>query len=195
MVRLGGMVFALALLAAAGARADGQVTRAKGCGDKIFAASINGYSILTGSGEGAVADGDQLGGDLEKLGHVMLYDKTSGRSVFAVVEEHGLDKPKISQRIAQSCRSFLANTFTSGRVMRTNGCGNKLFVDSATGFAVLERLAGGVVYEGDTLSGDFNRAGRATVTDKQTGGTLTVFVDDFQISRSAVQRKITASCR
>ena len=192
---VGTAVFALAMLAAAAAHADGSVTRAKGCGDKIFASSINGYSILTGTGEGAVADGDQLGGDLEKIGHATLYDKTAGHSVFAVVEEHGLDKPQITQRIAASCRSFLANTFTSGQVTRTQGCGNKIFVDTATGAAVMERLAGGLVFEGDTLSGDFNRAGRATVHDKQTGGDLTVFVDDFQVSRSAAQRKIAAACR
>ncbi|HYM74053.1 MAG TPA: hypothetical protein VET89_13815, partial [Stellaceae bacterium] len=119
----------LALLLAAGAaRADGSVTRAKGCGDKIFAAGVDGYSVLSGLGEGAVADGDQLVGNLEKIGHVTLYDKTAGHSVFAIVEEHGLDKATVTQRIAAACRSFLANTFTTGRVTRTRGCGNKIFV-------------------------------------------------------------------
>jgi hypothetical protein len=196
MVRIAILMFVLAMLgAAATAQADGTVARAKGCGDKIFASSLSGYSVLAGTGEGDVADGDLLVGELEKIGHVTLYDRTSGRSIFAVVEEYGIGKGQITQRIAASCRSFLANTFTSGRVTRATGCGNKLFVDTASGYAVLERLAGGIVSEGDILSGNFNRAGRATVTDKQTGGTLTVFVDDFQLPRSAVQRKITANCR
>jgi hypothetical protein len=178
------------------AHADGQVERAKGCGDKIFAASVGGYSVLSGTGAGDVADGDQLVGNLDKVGQVFLYDKTAGRSVFALVEEHGLVKAQIDQRIAATCRSFLANTFTSGRITRTRGCGNKIFVDAgAAGYAQLERLAGGVVYEGDTLSGNFNRAGRATVTDKPSGGELTVFVDDFGLSASAIQRKIAANCR
>jgi hypothetical protein len=59
---------------------------------------------------------------------------------------------------------------------------------------VLERLAGGLVYVGDTLTGDFSRAGRATVKDHQTGADLVVFVDDFQLPKSAAQRKIIASC-
>jgi hypothetical protein len=60
---------------------------------------------------------------------------------------------------------------------------------------VLDRIAGGIVAEGDTLTGNFNRAGRATVNDKQTGGSLTVFIDDFRLSKSAARRKIEASCR
>ena len=187
----------LALLAGAPpARADGQVVRAKGCGDKIFASSVDGYSILTSGAAGDVGDSDELVGNLDKVGQVFLYDKTSGQSVFALVEEHGLAKARIDQRIAATCRSFLANTFTSGRVMRTRGCGNKIFIDAgAAGYAELERLAGGIVNEGDTLSGNFNRAGRATVTEKPVGGELTVFVDDFGLSASAIQRKIAASCR
>jgi hypothetical protein len=184
-----------AMLASATARADGQVTRAKGCGEKIFVSSVNGYSVLSGSGEGMVADGDMLVGDLELIGHAAVYDKTKGRNVFVMVEEHGLDKSQLSQRVATACRSLVANTFTSGQVMRTRGCGNKIFVDATNGFAVLERIAGGIVSEGDNLSGNFNRAGRATVQVKQTGATLTVFVDDFQLSRSAVQRKIDQTCR
>jgi hypothetical protein len=187
----------LALIAApATAWADGQVTRAKGCGERIYAVGIDGYSVLTSTGAGEVADGDQLVGNLDKVGQVILYDKTAGRTVFAIVQEHGLQKPQIDQRIATTCRSFLANTFTSGRVTRTRGCGNKIFVDAGVaGYAQLERIAGGVVYEGDTLSGNFNRAGRATVTQKPAGGELTVFVDDFGLSAAAVQRKIAANCR
>jgi lysine/ornithine N-monooxygenase len=63
------------------------------------------------------------------------------------------------------------------------------------GYVVLERLAGGLVYSGDTLVGDFTRAGRTTAKDRQTGAELVVFVDDFQLPRSAAQRKIGESCR
>jgi hypothetical protein len=184
-----------ALLGAAPAHADGEVTRAKGCGEKIFVSSVNGFSVLSGPGEGMVKDGDMLVGDLELIGHAAVYDKTAGRNVFVMIEEHGLDKSQITQRIAAACRSEVANTFTSGQVMRTRGCGNKIFVDATNGFAVLERISGGIVNEGDTVSGNFNRAGRATVQVKQSGITLTVFVDDFELSRSAIRRKIAATCR
>jgi hypothetical protein len=184
-----------ALLGAAPALADGEVTRTKGCGEKIFVSSVKGYSVLSATGEGMVKDGDMLIGDLESIGHVAVYDKTSGRNVFVMIEEHGLDKSQVTQRIAAACRLEVANTFTSGQVMRTRGCGNKIFVDATNGFAVLERIAGGIVNEGDTVSGNFNRAGRATVQVKPSGITLTVFVDDFELSRSAIRRKIAETCR
>jgi hypothetical protein len=184
-----------ALLGAAPAHADGEVTRAKGCGQKIFVSGAHGYSVLSGTVEGMVKDGDVLVGDLELVGHVAIYDRTAGRNVFVMIEEHGLDRSQITQRIATACRSEVANTFTSGQVLRTRGCGNKIFVDATNGFAVLERIAGGTVNEGDTVSGNFNRAGRATVQVKQSGITLTVFVDDFELSRSAIRRKIAETCR
>ena len=90
--------------------------------------------------------------------------------------------------VPQSGRRFSASIEERGR-------GNKIFVNTPNGYAVMERLAGGIVAIGDTLSGDFNRAGRATVTDKQTGGELVVFVEDFQLPKSAATRKIAASCR
>ena len=58
-----------------------------------------------------------------------------------------------------------------------------------------ERLAGGVVSAGDTLVGNFSRAGRTTVKDRQTNAELVVFVDDFALAKSAAQRKITESCK
>jgi len=196
MASKGALFAVLAVFAAATTvHADGTVTRAKGCGDRIFASTTHGSSELVGTGEGAVADGDELTGELETIGHVVLYDKTAGHNVVAIIEAYGLDKAQVTQRMQLNCRSLVANTFTSGQVLRTNGCGNKIFVDTVKGFAVLERIAGGLVFEGDTLTGDFNRAGRATVQDKQTGGILTVFVDDFQLAKSAIQRKIQASCR
>ena len=188
-----GLLAALAI--AAPARADGTVTRASGCGDKIYATSTNGFAVLVATGPGSVKDGDELRGDLDKIGHVMLYDRTSGRTVSANVEERGLDKGQISQRIATGCRAPLTASFATGRVERSEGCGNKIFVDTPSGFAVLERIAGGIVNRGNTLAGDFNRAGRATVQNRDAGGTLTVFVEDFRLSRSAAQRKIDASCR
>jgi hypothetical protein len=60
---------------------------------------------------------------------------------------------------------------------------------------VLERLAGGIVAVGDTLDGNFNKAGRATVRNPQTGTEIVVFVDDFQLPKSAEMRKIGESCK
>jgi hypothetical protein len=185
---------ALAALAAP-ALADGTVLRAKGCGDKIFVASDKGYSVLAGSGRDAAEDGDRLLGNIDRIGFGSFYSPKSGRRFSAVVAERGLTKPEIDQRIATGCRAANAGNLASGQVERAPGCGNKIFVNTDQGYAVMERLAGGLVYVGDTLSGDFNKAGRATVRDKQTGAELVVFVDDFRLPKSAAERKIAAICR
>ncbi|HTZ38509.1 MAG TPA: hypothetical protein VMB84_20965 [Stellaceae bacterium] len=182
---------ALALPAAA----DGTVLRAKGCGDRVFVASGDSYSVLETSDQGVAADGDKLVGEVDKIGYVSLFIPQSGRRFSATVTERGLDRTAIGQRILESCRAGATGRVTSGYVERAAGCGNKIFVNTAEGYAVLERLAGGLVYAGDTLTGDFSRAGRATLKDSQTGGELVVFIDDFQLPKSAAQRKIAASCR
>jgi len=187
---------AVALLGmAAPADADGTVLRARGCGDKLFVASDNGYSVLAATDAGVANDGDRLVGDVDRIGFSSFLIPPSGRRFFARVDESGLDRPAITARIAASCRSPTAENLTSGQVERAAGCGNKIFVNTVDGYAVLERLAGGLVYVGDTLTGDFGRAGRATVQDRQTGAALVVFVDDFQLPKSAAERKIAASCR
>ena len=68
-------------------------------------------------------------------------------------------------------------------------------MNTPQGYAVLERIAGGVVADGDTLTGNFNRPGRATVQDRQSNSSLVVFVEDLWLSKSATERKMTASCR
>jgi hypothetical protein len=187
---------AVALLTAvAPAFADGTVLRAKGCGDKVFVAGANSYAVLLATEPGAADDGDKLVGDTDRIGYASFLIPQSGRRFSASVEERGLDKSEIGARIAASCRSATDYNLTSGQVERAAGCGNKIFVNTVQGYAVLERLAGGLVYVGDTLTGNFNRAGRGTVKDQQTGAELIVFVDDFQLPKSAAQHKITASCR
>jgi hypothetical protein len=84
---------------------------------------------------------------------------------------------------------------TSGQVERADGCRGKIFVNTPQGYAVLELLSGGIVANGDTLSGEFNRPGRATVRNPQTGGEFVVFVDDFQLPKSAEARKVAENCR
>jgi hypothetical protein len=186
----------LAMLAAATpALADGTVLRAKGCGDKVFVNTENGYSVLVASEADAAADGDKLMGNADKLGFASFYIPQSGRRFSASVDERGLSKSEVTTRIAASCRSANGSRQISGQVERAAGCGNKIFVNTTEGYAVLERLAGGVVTAGDTLTGDFSRAGRTTVRDHQSNADLVVFVDDFQLPKSAAQRKITASCR
>ncbi|HZK90098.1 MAG TPA: hypothetical protein VFC56_08140 [Stellaceae bacterium] len=179
---------------AASAYADGTVLRAKGCGDKIFVGSDQGYSVLAANGRDAAEDGDRLLGDVDRIGFSSFYIAKTGRRFSATIDERGLGKSAIDQRIAASCRAANAGNLASGQVERAPGCGNKIFVNTDRGYAVMERLAGGLVYVGDTLSGDFNKAGRATIKDRQTGAELTVFVDDFQLPKSAAERKIAASC-
>ena len=187
---------AVALLTAvAPALADGTVLRAKGCGDKIFVAGENSYSVLVATETGAADDGEKLVGNTDRLGFASFFIAQSGRRFSASVDERGLDKSEIGARIAASCRSATDYNLTSGQVERAAGCGNKIFVNTDQGYAVLERLAGGLVYAGDTLTGDFSRPGRTTVKDHQTNEELVVFVDDFQLPKSAAQRKITESCR
>ncbi|HEU0215513.1 MAG TPA: hypothetical protein VFQ90_02560 [Stellaceae bacterium] len=183
------------LLIAAPAFADGTVMRAKGCGDKIFVATEGGYSVLVASQSDAANDGDRLIGDTDKIGFGTFYLPDSGRHFSASVDARGLSKSEVTTRIATSCHALGAERLTSGQVERAAGCGNKIFVNTNEGYAVLERLAGGNVYAGDTLVGNFSRAGRATVKDRQTNAELVVFVHDFGLSKSAAQRKIAESCR
>jgi len=180
--------------AAAPAFADGTVLRAKGCGDKIFVAGERGYSVLIASQQGTVGDGDTIVGDINRAGFASFYDSKSGRHFTASIDERGLDKSAVTTRIAVSCRSQTANNFTSGQVEHTDGCGNKIFVNTPQGYAILQRLSGGIIANGDTLTGEFNRAGRATVKNLQTGAEFVVFVDDFQLPKSAASRKIAESC-
>jgi hypothetical protein len=183
------------LLATAPAFADGTVLRAKGCGDKMFVAGENDYAALSGAPPNIAKDGDRLVGNIDRLGFGSFFLPQSSEHFSAMVDERGLSKSEITTRIAASCHAATGNRLTSGQVERAAGCGNKIFVNTVEGYAVLERLAGGLVYAGDTLTGDFGRAGRTTVKDHQTNEELTVFVDDFQLSKSAARRKINASCR
>lgn len=186
----------MTLLAAAGAAvADGTVMRAKGCGDKVFVTTENGYSVLAASGADAAKDGDRIVGDTDKIGFSSFYLPESGRRFSASVDARGLTKSEVTTRIAASCRAAPGERLTSGQVERAAGCGNKIFVNTDQGYAVLERLAGGLVYAGDTLTGNFARAGRTTVKDRQTNSELVVFIDDFQLPKSAAQRKIAESCK
>lgn len=191
---LGLVIVALALAASGPARADGTVFRATGCGDKIFVTSSTGYSILSGIGGTGVADKDELVGTVDGLGHTQLYDRTKGFNFSAETEERRLSREDVTPRIAIACRGENANALTNGTIVRAEGCGNRLFVSTAQGYAVLDRLAGGIVGKDDQVSGDFNKPGRATLKDKQTGSELTVFVEDFMLSRAAADRKMTALC-
>lgn len=186
----------LALLAAAApAFADGTVLRTKGCGDKVFVSTDNGYSVLHATELGVVDDGDKVVGKTDTIGYQSFFIPQSGRRFSAMVDETGLSKSEVTVRVASSCRTASAERLVSGQVERAAGCGNKIFVNTDEGYAVLERLAGGLVYPGDTLTGAFTRAGRTTAKDRQTGAELIVFVDDFELPKSTAQRKITESCR
>ena len=188
------LLLAISLVAAMPAWADGTVLRTSGCGDKVFVANENGYSVLVASGANAANDGDKLVGDTEKLGFSSFYLPQSGQRFSASVDARGLTKAEVTTRIAAGCHA-IGERLTSGQVERAAGCGNKIFVNTDEGYAVLERLAGGLVYAGDTVTGNFTRAGRMTVKDRQTNAELVVFVDDFQLPKSAAQRKIAESCR
>ncbi|HML09654.1 MAG TPA: hypothetical protein VK432_02260 [Stellaceae bacterium] len=182
-------------LAASPALADGTVLRAKGCGGKVFVSSDRGYSVLSATALDVADDGDRLVGATDKIGYAWFYIPQSDRRFSAMVEETGLSKSDVTGRIAATCRTAAVERQISGLVERSTGCGNKIFVNTVEGYAVLERLAGGLVYPGDTLFGGFARAGRTTVKDQQTGAELVVFVDDFALPKSAAQRKITETCR
>lgn len=187
--------FAAGVLLAAPAHADGTVFRASGCGEYIFVSSASGFSVLRTDGGAGVKDGDQLRGDVEQIGRPTLFDQNLGRTVLAQVAERRLSQAEINQRIAVRCRSPLGDRPVSGYVARAADCGNKIFVNTPQGYAVLARISGGVVADGDTLTGNFSRPGRTTVQDRQSNSTLVVFVEDLWLSRSAAERKMSASCR
>lgn len=184
-----------ALLFAAPARSDGTVYRASGCGEYIFVSTASGFSVLHSNDGVGVKDGDNLRGDVERIGHPTLFDQNLGRSVFAQVAELRLSQAEVNQRIAIRCRSPLGDRPASGYVSRAADCGTKIFVSTPQGFAVLERISGGVVADGDTLTGNFNRPGRTTVQDRQSGASLVVFIEDLWLSKSAAERKMAVSCR
>jgi hypothetical protein len=187
---------ALMLVAtAAPALADGTVFRTKGCDGKVFVSTDRGFAMLRATEIDVADDGDRLVGDTDKIGYASFFIPRSDRRFSAMVEVTGLSKTDVTARIAATCRVAAAERQISGRAERSTGCGNKIFVDTVEGYAVLERLAGGLVYPGDTLIGGFTHAGRTTVKDKQTGADLVVFVDDFELPKSAAQRKITEACR
>jgi hypothetical protein len=175
------------------ARADGTVYRVAGCTEYIFVNTQSGYSVLRGSTSG-IKDGDVLTGNVERIGQAVLFDQTAGRSVFAQISELRLSLPEITQRTATRCRSPLGAALISGFVSRANNCGNNIFVNTPQGYAMLERITGGIVADGDRLTGDFNKPGRATVKDEQSNATLVVFVNDLWLSKSAAERKMTAAC-
>jgi hypothetical protein len=185
----------LVLLTVTPAFADGTVLRAKGCGDKVFVATDNGYSVLIASETGVADDGDKIVGNTDSLGFSSFYLPDKGRRFSASVDARNLSKSDVTTQIASYCRAAGGARLTSGQVERAAGCGNKIFVNTDEGYAVLERLAGGLVYVGDTVTGDFSRAGRTTIRDKQTNTEVVVFVDDFALPKSAAQRKISESCR
>jgi hypothetical protein len=190
------VIAALLLLGAvAPAFADGTVLRAKGCGDKVFVSTDNGYSVLIASETGVADDGDKVVGNTDSVGFSSFYLPDKGRRFSASVDARNLSKSDVTTRIAAYCRTAGGERLTSGQVERAAGCGNKIFVNTNEGYVVLERLAGGLVYVGDTVTGDFSRAGRTTIKDKQTNTELVVFVDDFALPKSAAQRKITETCR
>jgi hypothetical protein len=180
---------------AATAHADGSVFRANGCGGKIFVADENGYSVLVTSEPGLVQDGDKIVGDTDRIGFGSFLVTRTGRRFSASIDERRLDKSEISQRAAANCRAAIGPAMTSGQVEHAAGCGNKIFVDTPQGYTVLELLAGGIIAVGDTLEGDFNKAGRAKIKNPKTGAEYVVFVDDFQLPKSAEARKVAESCR
>lgn len=187
-------VAALTLALAGPSRADGTVFRATGCGDKIFVSSATGYSVLSAIGGTGVADKDELIGTVDGIGHTELYDRTKGFNFSAETEDRRLSREEVVPRVATACRGVNENALTNGTIARADGCGNRIFVETPQGFAVLDRLAGGIVGKDDEVAGDFNKPGRATLKDKQTGSELTVFVEDFMLSRAAANRKMSALC-
>lgn len=189
------LAVAAVLLWAPRAQADGTIYRAAGCGEYLFVSSANAFSVLLASGLSGVKEGDVVTGNVERIGQTALFDQTAGRALFVQVVDRRLTLPEVTQRIAVRCRSPLGDRVISGYVSRASNCNNKIFVNTPQGYAVMERITGGVVADGDTLTGAYNKPGRATVTDQQSNSTLVVFVEDLWLSKTAAERKMTASCR
>jgi hypothetical protein len=171
------------------------VLRAKGCGDKVFVATQNGFSVLVGGEPDVADDGAKIVGKTDDFGFFSFQLPESGRQFSASVDARGLTKAEVTARIATDCRTVGGERLTTGQVERAAGCGNKIFVNTVEGYAVLERLAGSLVYVGDTLTGNFSRAGRTTVKNRETNAEIVVFVDDFGLAKSAAQRRIAEACR
>ncbi len=62
-------------------------------------------------------------------------------------------------------------------------------VESPMGYAILKWFGGSFVYKGDTIKGDFEKFGTATVCNLSTGQEIRVWVDDFWLSRNRANEK------
>jgi hypothetical protein len=167
-----------------------------GCGDKLFVSSQHGYSMLQLTSTAKLNVGDVLNGDVEKIGYVSLFDTGTGERFSAIVQEPFLSDADLASKVAITCRPPRPLGPAVAVVTRAMGCRTKLFVLAPNGYAMLDRLAGGgVVVKGDHLTGDFNKPGRAVMEDTDNHTPITVFVQDYMLSRSAVANRIAAYCR
>lgn len=188
-------VFSIAfflLLPSVIAHADGTVLRAKFCGNLLFVSTTHGVSVLELSSPREIAAGDYLVGEVEKIGHTSVFDRTAGLT-FQIVTEHRLSEWDTSAHIATYCHEPQPEAKSIGTVSAV--CQGKTIVDTPEGFAVLEVISNGIAAKGDHLVGLINRIGRTTVLNKDSGATISVFVDDIMLSRAALQRKSPKDCR
>src|SRR5260370_7346871 len=108
------LIAAAMLGASRTASADGTVLRAKGCGDKIFVMTGTSYSVLTATGTSErVSDGDRLVGEVERCGFSMLYDRNSGGSISATVEDYGPERARINPPTPTPCPPILSNPLST----------------------------------------------------------------------------------
>src|ERR1700734_3837922 len=109
-------IAALLLLGgAAPAVADGTVLRAKGCGDKVFVSTENGYSVLVASETGVADDGDKIVGNTDSPGFSSFYLPDKGTRFSASVDARNLAKSDVTTQIAAYCRTAGGERMTSGQ--------------------------------------------------------------------------------
>src|ERR1700733_10967996 len=118
------VTFAALLSANMPAFADGTVLRAKGCGDKVFVATENAYSVLRATELGAADDGDKLVGNTDRLGFSSFFIPQSGRRVWQQdLRQHGsgLRGAGAAGRRPCVCRRYTDRRFQPGRARDRQG--------------------------------------------------------------------------
>ena len=159
-----------------------------------FTGSENGYSVLITSEPGSVDDGDTIVGDLNRVGFGSFYDSKSGRPFTASIDERGLSKSEVGVRIASELP--VANRLQSHQ-RPSRACRRLRQQDlrqHPAGLrdprAVVGRHCRQRRHADRRLQSRRPRHRSKTIT----GAEFVVFVDDFQLPKSAAARKVAESC-
>jgi hypothetical protein len=83
----------------------------------------------------------------------------------------------------------------SGYVFRVAGCGDRILVQTANGYSVVQVLSATDVNVSDLLQGRLESLGRGQAVNNSTSKTMEVFVEESMLQKSAIDNRIQRFCR